>query len=156
MDNLDRAIIDILRGDGRVSNSEIGRRIGVSEGTIRRRLRNLIDGDMIDVRVMVDPKGRARSHRSVVGIIADPRCVDAVLEQVGQFEEVTFAAITTGRYDLIVFVGVDSPERLREFLTARLGAVPGVERTETSVVLTDAGYGLDSFPDDWRRNEPSR
>ena len=140
MDELDLSIIDVLREDGRMSNSEIARRLGVSEGTIRRRLKILIDGDDIDVRVIVDPKGLTRGHRSIIGIIADPGCLDEVLDGVGQLHEVTYASITTGRYDLIAFVGVDSPERLGEFLSTRLGAVPGIERTEVSVILTDGGY----------------
>ena len=43
VDNFDKNIIEILESDGRASNAEIARSIGVSEGTIRRRLKKLID-----------------------------------------------------------------------------------------------------------------
>ena len=42
MDELDRKIIALLQVDGRSSNAKIARAVGVSEGTVRRRLRRLI------------------------------------------------------------------------------------------------------------------
>ena len=42
MDRLDEKIIQILRDNGRISNAEIARDLNVSEGTIRRRIRKLI------------------------------------------------------------------------------------------------------------------
>ncbi|GIT01591.1 MAG: hypothetical protein CM1200mP27_02160 [Chloroflexota bacterium] len=38
MDELDRKIIALLQLDGRASNAKIAREVGVSEGTVRRRL----------------------------------------------------------------------------------------------------------------------
>ena len=39
MDELDTKIIAMLQEDGRASNAGIARRVGVSEGTVRRRLK---------------------------------------------------------------------------------------------------------------------
>jgi len=49
MDELDRRIVRLLQVDGRASNAKIAREVGVSEGTVRRRLRHLIQGDVIKV-----------------------------------------------------------------------------------------------------------
>ena len=54
MDSFDRNIIEILESDGRASNAEIARSIGVSEGTIRRRLKKLIDNKTILVLAISD------------------------------------------------------------------------------------------------------
>ncbi len=43
LDRLDREILACLREDGRMANSEIARRLGVGEKTIRRRLQRLTD-----------------------------------------------------------------------------------------------------------------
>ena len=45
MDELDRKIVGILQQDGRASNAKIARQLGVSEGTIRRRLKRLIEDE---------------------------------------------------------------------------------------------------------------
>ena len=135
MDKFDLAIVDALRVDGRASNAEIARAVGVSEGTVRRRLRRLLDEDLIEIRVVTDPKGLGRAFRSVVGITAEPSLVDEILESVCELDEVTFAASTTGRYDLLVWVRVENAVDLGRFLTEKLGRIPGVRRTETHVVL---------------------
>ena len=49
MDELDRKIIALLQMDGRASNAKIAREVGVSEGTVRRRLRRLIEDDVVNV-----------------------------------------------------------------------------------------------------------
>ena len=49
MDESDREIIAILQSNGRASNAWIARRIGVSEGTVRRRLKKLIADGVIDI-----------------------------------------------------------------------------------------------------------
>ncbi len=54
MDELDREIIAILQSNGRASNARIARRIGVSEGTVRRRLKKLIADGVIDIVAVVD------------------------------------------------------------------------------------------------------
>jgi Lrp/AsnC family transcriptional regulator for asnA, asnC and gidA len=55
MDRIDKKIIDILQYDGRASNAAIARDVGVSEGTVRRRLKKLIDDDYIKVVAITEP-----------------------------------------------------------------------------------------------------
>ena len=43
MDKLNKNIIEILKSDGRIPNAEIARNLGVSEGTIRRRIKIMIE-----------------------------------------------------------------------------------------------------------------
>ena len=142
MDSIDVAIIESLRGDGRASNATIARHVGVSEGTIRRRLKRLLDEDRIQIRVVSDPNGLGRASQCIVGVTVEPAEIDSVLDAVCRRDEVTFAASTTGGYDLLVCVSVESPERLGEFLMTDLGAIPGIRRTETYMVLA---VGKDSM-----------
>ena len=58
MDDLDINIIDILQKDGRASNAKIARGVGVSEGTIRRRLKKLIGDRTIQI-------GPYQKHKSL-------------------------------------------------------------------------------------------
>ena len=55
LDEINGQIIDILREDGRSSNASIARRLGMSEGTIRRRLNMLINSGIVKVNVILDP-----------------------------------------------------------------------------------------------------
>lgn len=138
MDDLDLRIIEILRHDGRVSNAGIARAVDVSEGTVRRRLKRLIDENLIEVRVLLN---LGRKARTVVGVHVDPHRIDDVLTNVSGLDGVTFACITTGRYDMIVWAEAESSEMLSQLITKTIGAIPGVQRTETHVVLSQAQAG---------------
>ena len=138
MDSLDMAIIDALRADGRVANSKIASFLGVSEGTIRRRLKIMIDGGMLKIGVISNPTERQKTSMCMVGVTVDPAMVDTALERLCEREEVTFAASTAGGYDLMACVNVETSEKLGEFLMTVLGAIPGVIRTET-YMLTSVG-----------------
>ncbi len=133
MDDLDLRIIEILRHDGRISNAGIARAVGVSEGTVRRRLKRLMDENLIEVRVILN---LGRKARTVVGMHVDPQSTDGVLAHVSRLNGVTFSCITTGRYDLIIWAEAENAEMLGQLITKTIGVIPGVQRTETHVVLS--------------------
>jgi hypothetical protein len=55
MDRLDYEILSVLQQDGRRSFTEIGKKLGVSEGTIRKRVMRLVDDGVIRIIGLVDP-----------------------------------------------------------------------------------------------------
>ena len=71
MDELDRKIIGILQLDGRASNAKIARQLGVSEGTIRRRLKRLIEDEAIQVVALPEPSKLGYNTEAIVGIQVD-------------------------------------------------------------------------------------
>ena len=145
MDSVDVAIVEILSSDGRASNAQIARQVEVSEGTIRRRLKRMIDQKVVQIRVISDPKGLGRLSQCMVGVTVEPSEVDAVLADVCSREEVTFAACTTGSYDLILCVSVDSSDKLGEFLLTDLGSIPGIHRIESYMLLSVGKDSLGQF-----------
>ena len=136
MDELDLKIVDTLQHDARTSNAGIARKAGVSEGTVRRRLNRLIAENLIEFHVTAGESGRERRSQSVVGIHVNPAKLEFVLQRVSEFDQVAFAASTTGAYDLLAWVGVETLDDLGRFLMKSVGSIPGVRRTETHVVLT--------------------
>lgn len=135
LDNLDHQLIDLLQSNGRASNIELAKRIGVSEGTIRRRFRNLIDDEVIRVVAIPDPAKTGRGTTALIGLQVDPAEVDPVATALTGMDEVEYVSVTTGAYDVFVWVALPSPEELSGFLRSRIGNIPGVRRTETFVNL---------------------
>lgn len=133
MDDLDLRIVEALRRDGRVSNAGIARAVGVSEGTVRRRLKRLIDEKLIEVQVILHS---GRDARAIVGIDVDPSSIDAVLDRVSDLDGVTFACATTGRYDMLVWAEAENVESLGQLVTKTIGMIPGVQHTETHLALS--------------------
>ena len=143
MDELDTKIIAMLQDDGRASNAGIARDAGVSEGTVRRRLKRLIDEEYIRVVAMLDPKKMGFAAEALVGVQADPSRIDQVADDIAELKDVSWVAVTTGSYAIFVWVTLASPETLEIFLRAKIGMISGVRRTETFVnlVAKKRGYG---------------
>ena len=144
MDELDTKIIALLQEDGRASNAGIARKVGVSEGTVRRRLRRLIQDEYIRVVALLDPGRMGYASEALIGVQVDPDKVDQVSEDLAQLEEVNWVAITTGAYDIFAWATLHSSESLGIFLRTKVGTIPGVRRTETFVNLSmkKRGYGV--------------
>ena len=135
MDELDAKIITLLQADGRASNAGIAREVGVSEGTVRRRLKRLIQEDFIRVVALLDPGKMGYASEALVGVQVDPDKIDQVADDMAKLEEVNWVAITTGSYDVFAWATLHSPEALGIFLRTKVGTIPGVRRTETFVNL---------------------
>jgi Lrp/AsnC family transcriptional regulator for asnA, asnC and gidA len=136
MDELDARIIAMLQEDGRASNAGIARSVGVSEGTVRRRLKRLIDEEYIHVVAMLNPGKMGYASEALIGVQVDPDKIDQVADELADLEEVSWVAVTTGSYDIFAWATLQSAETLGVFLRTKIGTVQGVRRTETFVNLS--------------------
>jgi Lrp/AsnC family transcriptional regulator for asnA, asnC and gidA len=144
MDELDNRIIEILQADGRASNAHIAREVGVSEGTVRRRLRRLIQDGVINVIAVPNLEKMGYNTAALVGLQTDPGRIDGVADALSKLKEVHFVSLTTGAQDVFIWVALSSSEALGDFLRNKVGVIPGVRRTETYVNLAikKRTYGL--------------
>ncbi len=136
MDELDTKIIGLLQRDGRASNAGIAREVGVSEGTVRRRLKRLIEEEYIRVVAIPDPSKMGYSTEALIGIQADPAKIDTVASDLGSLDEVKWISATTGTFDIFAWAALTSAEELGIFLRTKVGVISGVRRTETFVSLS--------------------
>jgi Lrp/AsnC family transcriptional regulator for asnA, asnC and gidA len=144
LDDLDRNLIALLQVNGRASNARIARDVGVSEGTVRRRLRRLIQEEVIRVVAVPDPERMGLNTVALVGIQADPDKIEIVAEKLAHLPEAHYVSLTTGSYDIFMWVALSSSEELGKFLRQKVGTTEGIRRTETFVHLAIAkkGYGI--------------
>ena len=144
MDELDRKIIELLQVNGRASNARIARDVGVSEGTVRRRLRRLVQDEIIRVVAVPDPEKMGFNTVAIIGIQADPDKIDDVAARLSELQETQYVSLTTGSFDIFIWVALPSSEELGNFLRRKVGITPGIRRTETFVNLAirKKGYGI--------------
>ena len=118
LDELDTKLIELLQRDGRASNIELARKTGVSEGTIRRRFRNLVQEEVIRVVAIPDTSKLGRRMSALVGLKVDPAHVQSAAEALAKMEEVHYAAVTTGAFDdqHCVDVGTTTQRAIRVLL----------------------------------------
>ncbi len=128
-------IIGLLREDGRRSNIDIAKQLGVTETTVRKHIRGLISSDAMRIVAIANPYKIGFKTDTMIGIHTEPDKIMSVAQQLAQMEEVRYVGITTGTYDLIIATLFKSNEDLLQFVTTKLGRIPGVRSTQTSHVL---------------------
>ncbi len=125
----------ILQEDGRAPHVELARRLGVSEGTVRRRVAKLLKGGVIRVVAVAEPERLGYHTSAFIGLQVDPAQVEEVATSLAALAETEQVAITTGRYDIFIWVNLESAAALAAFLHRKIGTVEGVRRTETFISL---------------------
>jgi Lrp/AsnC family transcriptional regulator for asnA, asnC and gidA len=135
IDRLDQTIVRLLIEDGRMSSTEIARRIGdVSERAVRYRIDRLIQEGVIRVRAIVNPKTMGFSVMADIFVEVEPGRVMEVAQKLAGFECVGYVACSTGERDLSIQVYARDNEELYRFVTEVVGNVSGVRRTTTVLV----------------------
>ena len=134
-DETDRQIIFLLKRDGRLSNVEIGRQLGLAEGTVRKRLERLIAENIIRIVALAEPAAFGLTTRVLISIQAELGELNNVAQHLAQMPEVCSVSVITGSFDIIIEVALPSSDRLLSFLIDKVSSIPGVKRTETSQVM---------------------
>ncbi len=135
MDRLDYKILSVLQRDGRRSFTEIGKAVGVSEGTIRKRVMRLVDDGVIRIIGLVDPHLVGFDAPAMIQVSVSPPHLEEAAQAIAQFPEVSYLLMVSGEFDLIVEVRCRNREHLASFIRDQLQKVPGVQRTVSSLVL---------------------
>ncbi|NLG66578.1 MAG: Lrp/AsnC family transcriptional regulator [Actinobacteria bacterium] len=134
MDEVDRLILRALQEDGRTSFTDIARRAGVSETTIRAHYRNLSEQGIVRTVGVVDPHALGFSAPAILGVVVAPGEGDGVAGAIAALPEVSYVVLTLGQFDLIVEVFCRDLPHLTEFVTGTVQLLPGVVRTETLMI----------------------
>ena len=87
LDTLDYQLINLLQENGRATNTEIANEIGVSEGTVRRRYRNLIEEGVIKVVAIPDPSKLGRGTTAVTSTEEQPAFDPQMVQKIRQQKE---------------------------------------------------------------------
>lgn len=136
LDKIDAGIIKALQKDGRASHTEISKKLGVSEATIRKRLAKLLDDKVIKVVAVADPFKIGLNVAAIIKILVDIDKVDSVAKELQDMEQIWYVALNTGNSTFEVEAYLPSIEHLDNLLRNKLWKIPGVKQTETSIVLS--------------------
>ena len=117
LDQIDRAIIELLQSDGRLTYSAIGQKLGLSDGAVRKRMARMTDEKVFRVLAVADP---IKLGYTGYAMLLLKLTADADPEETGAYfrdrPEVSYVVFTAEQYDLLVEVICESHEKLREFV----------------------------------------
>ena len=135
LDSVDRAIIAHLQYDGRMPFTDIAAALGISEGSVRRRVKLLTDEGVLQIVGIVEPQYLDWQAAAMVGVSVQAGQIEAAAQEIAQFPEVTYLFMASGGFDLFVEIYCRDRDHFASFLNEKLHQVPGIERTETFMIL---------------------
>jgi Lrp/AsnC family transcriptional regulator for asnA, asnC and gidA len=135
LDRTDEAIIALLRGDGRLSYRAIARALGLTETTVRTRVRRLEESNTMRVVAVTDIEAAGFSMLLAVGVQVEGRSPEAVARDLARFPEVFSVNVVVGAQDIEVLVVSADQAALNELLGERLATVPGVRRLTPALAV---------------------
>lgn len=146
MDEIDRQIASLLGEDGRRSNRELARIIGVTEGTIRNRINRMLSDNVMQIVAGVNPEWQGYTIDGSFSLRVEQPRVQAVAEFLAGLPETRYIALTSGVDDIRFTAMFTDHEHLAEFSTTTLGQVSGIIEVRTSLVLTTVKHTYDWRP----------
>jgi DNA-binding Lrp family transcriptional regulator len=136
LDDTDRALLALLRENARAPTAELARRLGLSRTTVQSRLQRLERTRAVaGYTVVVPDEAEAALVRAHVLVTVAPKRSAAIEAALRRIPEVRVLHSVSGPFDLIAIVAAPSIGEL-DALIDRLGALDGVERTTSAIVLS--------------------
>jgi Lrp/AsnC family transcriptional regulator, leucine-responsive regulatory protein len=141
IDEIDRAILGLLQADGRMTNADVARAVGLSPAATHARIRRLERDGLIRAYVALVDRERAGFDLlcfvSVSLQLHRPTLVASFPRRVAEMPEVLECHHVTGESDYLLKVAVRGRRELERFIVDRLTPIPGVARVQTSLVLRE-------------------
>jgi DNA-binding Lrp family transcriptional regulator len=134
-DELDRKLIALLQADARASAADLARRLGVARTTVLARLTRLERrGVIVGYTVRLGQDEGERGVEAYVGITTEAKAGRSVAERLATLPELRQLCSVSGEFDYLALLRAESTARL-DALLDEIGAIDGVTKTTTSVVL---------------------
>ena len=139
MDRFDAAILTVLAEDGRISITDLAKRIGLSKSPTQARLRRLEDsGVILGYRALLDPIRLGLDHVAFVEVrLEDTRevALRAFNEAVSRVPEIEQAHMIAGNFDYLLKVRTRDMAAYRRFLGETVTTLPYVANPSTYVAM---------------------
>ena len=140
LDELDHRLIEALSEDARVSNRQIAVHLGVTEGTVRGRLKRLQQDGLIAFSAITSFDVSNAHQMAVVRVQVDPTQLRAVAERAALIPHVDAVTLAIGRYNLILVCLIDDLSDLHDIASNQLMTMDGVYHVSQSIAVKTLKY----------------
>jgi len=134
LDDVDKAIVQRLSRDARLSNRHIAAELGVTEGTVRARIKRMEEEKLIRITAVTNIDRFNDAALAYIWIeVERSGQTRAVAEALATIPELGFVGVMLGRSDILAITMVRNTEHLARFVHQHINAVEGVRRTESTL-----------------------
>lgn len=134
IDELDRAMIKLLSGDGRMSFTELSSRLNVTEKTVRARYKNLIENDILSVVGVVNPIALGLKAEAIIQMKIQSGMPQTAIEELKNIREIRFITMTSGDYPLLAQITVQNQDEITNILY-KLDQIPCIKEYKSMIQL---------------------
>lgn len=139
LDDVDRRLLALLRGDARRSNAALAREVGMTAPAVADRLRRLErEGVITGYRVDVDHEALGYGFPVILAVTLEHHgmeTVNAFVDAIAKVPEVVECLQVTGGPDFFVKLVARDVDSYRDLLMRQLAQVPGIDRVESHIIL---------------------
>ncbi|GAB3205304.1 Lrp/AsnC family transcriptional regulator [Marinactinospora thermotolerans] len=138
LDDVDRTLLELLRGDGRMSIRALAERAHISRANAYARLDRLRrDGVIRGFTVVIDPEKCGAGLAAYVSVRIEQHSWERFRDHLRHIPEIDHAALVSGDADLLLLVRVADAPALRTLVLERLQRIPEVHSTRTMFILDE-------------------
>jgi Lrp/AsnC family leucine-responsive transcriptional regulator len=143
MDAIDHRLVDLLQRDGRATQLELARAVGLSQPAVAERMRKLEERKIITgYAAHVDAARLGLDVTAFIGVaIEHPRFFDRFTKRVQKLDEVLECHRVAGEDSYLLKVKTRNTRSLDRLLVEVLRTIPGVTSTHTTIVLASVKEG---------------
>ena len=133
MDDRDEKILELLKDDGRASYMDIGKRVGLSEGAVRKRIKAMVESGTISKFTI--QLGFTKGAKALTLVSVNPRLPTSVVsENLKKIPGVETVYEVTGQYDIAAVISTLNVADVNQCVE-EIRTVKGVSNTNTMIVL---------------------
>jgi DNA-binding Lrp family transcriptional regulator len=140
LDAFDHQILQVLAGDARLSNRKIAQALGVTEGTIRGRLKRLQEENYLRFTAITALSYLGNPLLVFIGVTAEQGRVKEVAQAIAGMEGIRSVIITLGRFNILVVGMYGTLQEVMDVANNAVLALPGVRHVETSISVKQLKY----------------
>ena len=134
-DKIDIKIVNLLLEDGRMSASEIARRLGnISERAARYRIERMVNEGVVRISAVAKPQAFGLTTIADVWMEVESDHILEVAKKMAEFDNISYVACGIGESDVSIQIVAKDTAEIYHFVTEVVRKVPGVRKTTTSIV----------------------
>ncbi|WP_100400078.1 Lrp/AsnC family transcriptional regulator [Bacillus sp. FJAT-44742] len=137
LDKVDFSILGFLQENGKRPYSNIADILGVSEGTVRSRVKKMQENGVFEFVVHTNPDKVGLHVQAIIGFSTQLGKQEDIAIKLKSFQEVRFVGAFSGMHDLIIQAYFRNNESLVHFVNHQLSQLEGIQSIDVSVELKE-------------------
>lgn len=138
LDDVDRRIVTLLQGDGRMSMNELARQASIGRATAYSRVDALVERGVITAfRAEADPASLGHRLAAYVFVDVDQQHWEQARTSLEKLPGLVHLSLTSGAHDAVLLVRCDDMETLRDVVLVKLHQIEEVRSAQTLFILDE-------------------